>query len=67
VHAVVTTKPGMTVTPQALMAHCRQLIAAYKCPRSVEFTEALPLSGAGKILKNVLREPFWQGRARHVA
>jgi long-chain acyl-CoA synthetase len=40
-----------------MIAHCRQLIAGYKCPRSVSVrTESLPLSGAGKVLKTVLRK-----------
>jgi acyl-CoA synthetase (AMP-forming)/AMP-acid ligase II len=49
---------------EALIAHCKAQIAGYKCPRSVAFVEALPISGAGKILKTKLREPFWQGRVR---
>jgi len=67
VHAVVVCKPGETVGADALIAHCKALIAGYKCPRSVDFVDALPLSGAGKILKTKLREPFWQGRERNVA
>jgi len=56
VHAVVTLKPGQSTTEAALIAHCRPLIAGYKCPRSVSVrTEPLPLSGAGKVLKTVLR------------
>ena len=67
VHAVVVPKPGQTATPEELIAHCKTLIAGYKCPRSIEFAEALPLSGAGKVLKTKLREPFWQDRGRSVA
>jgi acyl-CoA synthetase (AMP-forming)/AMP-acid ligase II len=67
VHAVVVTKPGLTVSAESLIAHCRQSIASYKCPRSVEFRASLPLSGAGKVLKTALREPFWKGRREHVA
>lgn len=67
VHAVVILKSGATVTADALIAHCKTLIAGYKCPRSIEFREQLPLSGAGKVLKTVLREPFWKGRARAVS
>jgi acyl-CoA synthetase (AMP-forming)/AMP-acid ligase II len=54
-------------TAEEIMAHCKTLIANYKCPRSVDFTAALPLSGAGKILKTKLREPHWEGRQRNVA
>jgi long-chain acyl-CoA synthetase len=64
--AIVALKDGKSATAQDIIDHCHRLIANYKCPRHVEFREALPLSGAGKIMKNVLREPYWQGRARAV-
>ncbi|BEP68152.1 MULTISPECIES: long-chain-fatty-acid--CoA ligase [unclassified Variovorax] len=67
VHAVLVLKPGQQLADEALIAHCKALIANYKCPRSVAVVEALPLSGAGKVLKTRLREPFWQGRQRSVA
>ncbi|TDF83857.1 long-chain-fatty-acid--CoA ligase [Pseudomonas sp. H9] len=66
VHAVVTLKPGASADEDALRAHCREFIAGYKCPKSVEFRDTLPLSGAGKIIKRDLREPFWKGKARSV-
>ena len=66
-HAVVVLKPGHTVVAEDLIAHCRTMIAGFKCPRSVAFVDALPLSGAGKVLKTKLREPFWQGRQRGVS
>ncbi len=67
VHAVIVRRPGAEATADELIAHCKTLIAGYKAPRSIEFTEALPLSGAGKILKTKLREPYWAGRDRSVA
>ena len=67
VHAVVVRKPGQDVSGADLIAHCKSLIAGYKCPRSVDFVDALPISGAGKVLKTKLREPFWHGRERNVA
>ena len=66
VHAVVVLKPAAVATEEELVAHCRTLIAGYKCPRSLEFRAALPVSGAGKILKTELRKPFWAGRDRNV-
>lgn len=54
-HAVVVLKPGARATPGELRDHTRGLIAGYKAPRSIEFVEALPLSGAGKVLKRELR------------
>ncbi|UUY08295.1 long-chain-fatty-acid--CoA ligase [Pseudomonas sp. J452] len=62
VHAAVVLKPGAEVGAAELQAHCRAQIAGYKCPKSVEFREAMPLSAAGKILKRDLREPHWVGR-----
>jgi len=67
VHAIVVCKPGMSVSDEALIAHARTLIAGYKVPRSIEFMpEALPKSGAGKILKRDLREKYWAGKSRNV-
>ena len=66
VHAVVVLKPGAQTTADAIQEHCKALIANYKCPRGVEFTAALPLSGAGKVLKTHLREPHWAGHERRV-
>jgi len=66
VHAAVVLKPGAQATADDILNHCKALIANYKCPRSVAFLEALPISGAGKILKNKLREPFWKNQQRSV-
>ena len=67
VHAIVRRKPEQESDAEALIAHCQTLIAGYKCPRSLEFRdEALPLSGAGKILKSELRKPYWEGHNRQV-
>jgi long-chain acyl-CoA synthetase len=66
VHAVIVPKPGQTLTADELKAHCKALIANYKCPRSIELRDALPVSAAGKILKRDLREPHWAGHARAV-
>ena len=66
VHAVIVLRPGAALTAPAVIDHCRSLIAGYKCPRSVEFRDQLPLTAAGKLQKFQLREPFWQGRERRV-
>ncbi|MOA34296.1 Long-chain-fatty-acid--CoA ligase [compost metagenome] len=66
VHAVVVLKPEGNADLEQLVAHCRERIAGYKCPRSVEFRAAMPLSGVGKILKNELRKSFWENRTRNV-
>ena len=67
VHAIVVPRRGAERDADAIIAHCRALIADFKCPRSVDFRdEPLPLSGAGKILKTELRQPYWEGRTRAV-
>jgi long-chain acyl-CoA synthetase len=67
VHATVVVKDGHTATPEDLIAHCRQAIAGYKCPRSVAISaEPLPKSGAGKILKRDLRAAYWTGLERQI-
>ncbi len=67
VHAVVVLKPNQVVLEEDLIAHCKALIANYKCPRSVEVRAELPLSDAGKIQKNKLRKPHWAHRSGQVA
>jgi len=54
--AFITIKPGsQSVTPEDIVLYCKERIAAYKVPRSVEFVRELPKSAAGKILKRTLR------------
>ena len=66
VHAVVVT--SAPVDEAELIGHCRERIAGYKTPKRIETrTDPLPKSGAGKILKRQLREPYWQGRDRRVS
>jgi fatty-acyl-CoA synthase len=53
--AFVTLKPGASATEQDLIDHCRTLLAGFKCPKTVMFTE-LPKTSTGKIQKHVLRD-----------
>lgn len=66
VHAIVVLKPGAETTADTIISHSKKLIAGYKCPRSIDFRTELPISGAGKILKNELRKPFWEDRQKQV-
>jgi long-chain acyl-CoA synthetase len=66
VHAVIVLKAGCEAVEAEIAEHCRQRIAGYKCPKSVEFITSLPLSGAGKVLKRELREPYWKDQIRAV-
>lgn len=62
VHAVIVLRPNESVTAADLIAHCHGTIAGYKVPKSITFrSDPLPKSGPGKVLKRVLREPFWDG------
>jgi len=66
VHAVIVCKAGQTLDERELREFCKESIAGYKCPASVEFRDALPMSGAAKVLKHVLRESYWKGRERRI-
>jgi long-chain acyl-CoA synthetase len=66
VHAVVVLKEGASLTSDELIDFCKQRIARYKAPKSVEFVEALPKTPSGKILKRELREKYWAGLERKV-
>jgi long-chain acyl-CoA synthetase len=51
---------------RALVGFCAERLARYKCPRSVDFVEALPRDANGKLYKRRLRDPYWTGRERSI-
>jgi acyl-CoA synthetase (AMP-forming)/AMP-acid ligase II len=61
VKAVVAPTPGASVDANELIAFCRERMADYKCPRTVDIVEALPRNATGKVLKRNLREPDGAG------
>jgi fatty-acyl-CoA synthase len=63
--AYVTLREGCSATEDEIIAHCRERLAHFKCPRHVEFGE-LPKTSTGKIQKFLLRERAWEGRERRV-
>ena len=66
--AIIVPREGATPTEAEIIAHCRTLIAGYKCPKRVVFQATpLPKSGAGKILKTDLRKPYWEGQEKGVS
>jgi len=67
VHAIVELKAGQHACDDELIALCKEKIGSVKAPKSVEFIESLPRSAAGKVLKRLLRDPYWQGQSRRVA
>ncbi len=66
VKACVVIKPGQALSEADLIAHAREHIAGYKCPKSVDFIDALPRNPSGKILRRELRAPYWEGKERAV-
>jgi acyl-CoA synthetase (AMP-forming)/AMP-acid ligase II len=64
--AFVVRRPGHDVTADAVIAHCRQVIASYKRPRDVHFVDTLPKLPNGKIEKFKLRAPRWAGHERNI-
>jgi len=62
----VVLKPGAVADPGAIIAHCRERIAGYKTPKSVDFVAVLPRNPSGKVLRRELRAPYWEGKGRMV-
>ncbi|MBA3460839.1 MAG: AMP-binding protein [Deltaproteobacteria bacterium] len=64
--ACVVLRPGATATSRELIDHCRERLAHFKCPTTVELRESMPRTATGKLQKFRLREPYWAGHARGV-
>ncbi|MDX1376843.1 MAG: long-chain-fatty-acid--CoA ligase [Burkholderiales bacterium] len=66
VKACVVLRPGAQAGAGEIIEYMRARLAHYKCPKSIDFLEAIPRNPTGKILKRVLREPYWKGRERRI-
>jgi acyl-CoA synthetase (AMP-forming)/AMP-acid ligase II len=66
VHGVIVLKEGRRSTGDEIIEFCRQHLARYKVPKSVEFVDSLPKTASGKILKREFREKYWHGRERKI-
>jgi acyl-CoA synthetase (AMP-forming)/AMP-acid ligase II len=66
VMAFIVPREGAKIDANGVMTFCRDRIAGYKIPRQIEFVQALPRNGTGKVLKTELRKPYWSGRERQV-
>lgn len=66
VAALVVLKPAHTATEEDIIQVCQENLASYKKPRLVSFVDALPHTPMGKVMKEELREKYWQGYARRV-
>jgi fatty-acyl-CoA synthase/long-chain acyl-CoA synthetase len=67
VHAVVVKRSGSGLNEEAIQAFAREHLAGYKVPRSIEYRDAIPRTGTGKILKRELRAPWWEGHNSSVS
>ena len=66
VKALVVLREGAHVSGDEIIAYCKDNLASYKKPQSVELLSSLPKNAYGKVLKRELREPHWVGRERKV-
>jgi len=66
VKGIVVLKQGREATEQEIIQFCKDRIAHYKAPKSVDFIEALPRTGSGKIQKKELRDKYWEGYEKKV-
>ncbi len=64
--AFVVTRPDRDLTTEDMIEFCRDKIAGYKIPRQLQLVEELPRNPSGKILKKILREPYWGDRGRDI-
>ncbi len=66
IKAIVVLKPGRRASEGEIVDICKDRLANYKKPKSVEFVDSLPKSAYGKVLKRELREKYWTGFTRRV-
>ena len=64
--AVVSKKQGFKLDDQEIIGFCASRLSGYKKPKRVVFMDELPKNPSGKIMKNVLKEPYWAGRGKRV-
>ncbi len=65
--ALVARLPEAKLTKETIIATCKERLAGFKVPKTVDFVDALPKTASGKIMKNDLRRPFWDKETTHVA
>ncbi|MBH05711.1 MAG: AMP-dependent synthetase [Phycisphaeraceae bacterium] len=66
IKAVISLLPSESVTEEDLIDFCKQHIASYKKPKSIDFMDELPKNNYGKIVKRELRDRYWKDRERSV-
>jgi acyl-CoA synthetase (AMP-forming)/AMP-acid ligase II len=66
VHAAIQPRAGSALSAETVIAFCRAHLADYKAPRQVSFHDEFPRDTAGKLVKRLLREPYWAGQTTRV-
>jgi long-chain acyl-CoA synthetase len=66
VKAVVVLKEGAEASEEEIIDFCKERLASYKKPRSVDFRDSFPKTGSGKIKKGEIREDYWKGQERRI-
>lgn len=66
VKAVVQARDGQTISEGELIDYCKSRLGSIKAPKSIDFSDSLPRSPTGKILKKLLRQPYWDGMGRSI-
>ena len=67
VKACVVIKEGVSISENDIIEFCKEKIASYKKPKSVDFISEVPRNASGKVLKKVLREPYWKDKDRQIS
>ena len=65
--AFIVQAEGDPLDETEVISYVRTQIAGYKCPKTVEYIDALPRNPSGKILRKDLRAPYWEGKERIVS
>lgn len=67
VKACVVLRPEQAADGAAVIGWLRERLAHYKCPKTVDLLPSLPRTPSGKLLKRLLRQPYWEGQQREVS
>ena len=67
VKAIIVLKPGKTATADEIIKYCKGKLAGYKCPKSIEFKDAIPKTAAGKISRAALKKEYWKGQDKMIS
>lgn len=67
VKAIVIRRPGKNCTESELISYCREKLASYKIPKSIDFTDSFPMLPSGKVSKRELRQKYWANADRSVS